>query len=479
MKRLPCSTVLTRCGHCCGFVVWLLVLLATAGCGSAAPPAQDDLGIPVVRLISPRKRTITRTVEQPSFVESYERSSVFPKMTAYIAKWNVDIGDKVKKGDVLAKLFVPELVEQFGTKKATVTLDEKRIKLANEALRVAQANVKAASARLAEARALLLQYQAEVNRWAVQVKRLKRETDRGILAPQILLETENQWKSSIAAQNAAEATIKKAEAELLSREAAQSEAEVAIEVATANLAVAQSEARRLEALVGYLVLPAPFDGVITVRNANTYDFVLPMTGEPSAMARSPQLSPGKEAAPIYVVDRTDIVRVFVDIPEYAANYVHVGTKASVLIRAFRDQPIDAAITRTSWALNVRSRTLRAEIDLPNTDSKILPGMYAYGNVLIECPGVWALPLTALDYSGDKTYYWSCVDGKAMRTEIRTGVSDDEWIEVANRQLLDSEGTNRWAPITGSEQVILGDLSILADGEPVQTTSAIAESAPSP
>ena len=91
------------------------------------------------------------------------------------------------------------------------------------------------------------------------------------------------------------------------------------------------------------------------------------------------------AAPIYVVDRTDVVRIFVDIPEQDANYVHIGTKATVLAKAYRDEPIPAEVTRTSWALNIKSRTLRAEIDLPNPGSQLLPGMYAYAKVIIERP----------------------------------------------------------------------------------------------
>ena len=74
--------------------------------------------------------------------------------------------------------------------------------------------------------------------------------------------------------------------------------------------------------MGYLTLTAPFDGVIVARNANTFDFVLPSTGDPTADAAFPYLSPGGSAAPIYVVDRTDMVRIFVDIPEQDANYVH-------------------------------------------------------------------------------------------------------------------------------------------------------------
>ena len=110
---------------------------------------------PTVRLIQPQVRTIVRVVGQPSFTQSYERSSVYPKMNAYIKKWIVDIGDRVKKGDALATLFVPELVEDHGTKKATVVLDQERIALANAVVEVAQADVEAAVARLEEARAEL------------------------------------------------------------------------------------------------------------------------------------------------------------------------------------------------------------------------------------------------------------------------------------------------------------------------------------
>ena len=103
----------------------------------------------------------------------------------------------------------------------------------------------------------------------------------------------------------------------------------------------------------------------------------------------------------------------------------------MLAQAYRDEEIPATVTRTAWALNVKSRTLRAEIDLTNTDSQLLPGMYAYGKVTIDRPGVRAVPVDALVYSGDQTFCWHYENGHAVRTEIETGVSDGEWIEVTN------------------------------------------------
>jgi multidrug efflux pump subunit AcrA (membrane-fusion protein) len=433
---------------------------------------------PSVRLTQPQIRTIVRAVGQPSFTQSYERSSVYPKMNAYILNWNVDIGDKVKKGDVLANLFVPELVEDHGTKKATVVLARERIALANAVVEVAKANVEAAEARLEEAQAEFASYRSEAERWGSELKRLDGELKRGVVNPQDVLQTTNRWKACVASRDMAAATVRKADAELLSRRAALSTARIDVSVAEANLKVALSEERRLQAWVDYLVLPAPFDGVIVARNANTFDFVLPTTGDPSAYRRAPYLSPSGVAAPIYVVDRIDIIRVYVDIPEQYADHVHIGSKASVLVRAYRDEPIPCTVTRTSWALNIQSRTLRAEIDLPNPRSQLLPGMYAYANVIIERPGVRAVPEAALMHQGDKTvlrvgektFCWIYEDGRAKRIELETGISDGKWIEATNRRVARSgaasTGNEPWTPIDVKEQVILGDLSILADGSPV-------------
>jgi len=460
----------------------LVAVLAAPGCAKPKIDVKSVSDPPVVRLVQPQIRTITRVVGQPSFVEAYERTSIYPKLTGYIEKWNVDIGDKVKKGDVLATLFVPEVREDWQTKKDTVKLDEERVDLALKSLEVAAADVQAAEARLLETQKILARYQAQADRWDVEVKRLKREVDKGVVDPQVLLESTNQWKESIAARDAADASILKAKADLLAKKAALAEAKVDVEVAKARVTVAKSDAKRLEAWVGYLTLTAPFNGVITARNANTFDFVLPATGDPTADRRAPYLSPSSQAAPIYVVDRTDIVRIFVDIPEGDANYVHgekdgdandhpMGTKAAVLIQAYRDEWIPAVVTRTAWALNVKSRTLRAEVDLPNAGSKILPGMYAYGKVIIERPNVRAVPTSTLVKNAEKTFYWTYKDGKALPTEVRTGVSDGEWTEVTSRQLPPtSSGGDPWTPIDGSEQVIVGDLSILTPGSPVRVAA---------
>ncbi|HQU41312.1 MAG TPA: efflux RND transporter periplasmic adaptor subunit [Pirellulales bacterium] len=522
-----------RAARALGPALGLLAALAAPGCGHQHKAEVKSVSDPpAVQVMRPETRDIVRIVGQPSFVEAYERTSIYPKLTAYIQKWNVDIGDKVTRDQVLADLFVPEIVEDWKQKGATVEYDKKRVKLAEKTLLVAKADVEVAMALVKAAKATWAQYTSEAVRWESEVKRLRAEVGRGVVDPQVLLESENRLRGCVAARQAAEADIVKAESDLQSKRATVGQDEVAVRVAQADVEVADSDYKRLGAWADcgpgqkpYIKLYSPFNGVIVARNANTWDFVLPATGDPSADEHAPYQSPSGQGSPIYVVDRTDVVRIFVDIPEHDANFVDVGSKASVLIKAFREQPILGTVTRTSWALNVNSRTLRAEIDLPNTgspipddlpqvvrdaltrvklpdtDSQILPGMYAYGKVIIERPKVRALPVAALAYAGEKTFCWIHENGKAVRIEVQTGVKDGKgkWVEVINRRRRTAAETGihnasfnapaevtqnqrpamhddaDWLPFDGSEQVILGDLSVLTDGEPVHVVAGSGES----
>ena len=98
MRRVFSATLLDRAAACCLPVLWLMTSLAAPGCRhESAIEFTSNTKPPTMRLIQPRVRNIVRVVGQPSFIESYERTSIYPKPTAYIGKWVVDIGDKVKK----------------------------------------------------------------------------------------------------------------------------------------------------------------------------------------------------------------------------------------------------------------------------------------------------------------------------------------------------------------------------------------------
>ena len=298
-----------------------------------------------------------------------------------------------------------------------------------------------------------------------------RSTRRG--RRRILEESTNQLKSSIAARDFAKATIKRADAELLSKRAALAKAEVDVKVAEADLKVAESEERRLKAWVGYLTLTAPYDGVITARNANTFDFVLPATGDPSANYRSPRLSPGGVAAPIYVVDRTDIVRIFVDVPEQDANYIHVGTKATVLAKGYRDEPIPAdghahllGAEHEEPHAPRRDRPAQPRQPAPARDVRLRQGDHRAARRAGPA-GVGAdLRRATRPTAGPTRTGARC--GPRSRRASATASGSRSPIAWSRRR---TRRGRPWVPIDGKEQVIMGDQSLLADGEPVQIAPA--------
>ncbi|MFO0880036.1 MAG: efflux RND transporter periplasmic adaptor subunit [Gemmataceae bacterium] len=458
MSRLACFCLLA-------FLVGLL------GCGrKEAGEGVTVSDKPVVRVVTPSKRTIVRLVGQPSFTEAFEQTAIYPKMTGYLEKWNVDIGDMVKPGTLLATIFVPELVEEQKLKKAQHELDQEIVKQSEKLVRVAQDNLKAATAQVKESQANVGKYKAAVDRWDSEVRRLTGLSDSGVVDSQVLLESRRQLKSNQASMTAAQANVETSQAQQLGSQASLEKSQQDVKVAQARVAVSKADVDRLGALVGYLKLTAPYAGVVISRNANTGDFVLPATGDPSAPNRSSDQS-STRAAPIFVIARLDKVRIFVDVPEADAVYIHSdvdraanpsgppATPASVRIRALSDRVFQATVTRSSWALNNRTRTLRAEVDLPNTEGLLRPGMYAIGELRIERPNVLAVPASTVAELGDEVVCFRLVEGKAVRTPVRVGPSDGSWVELLDWR--DKDGT--WQPFTGKEQILDADISELNDG----------------
>jgi multidrug efflux pump subunit AcrA (membrane-fusion protein) len=450
--------------------IWLtLLLLPGLACGCSKPdpaPASPISLDPAVKIMHAQLRNVARTVEQPGVIGAYERTALYAKVSGFVQKWNVDIGDRVKKGATLVELTAPELVEQHRQMQAQVELDRAMVDQSEKQHVVAQRNVTAATELVAQARADVHRYEADVERWDSEVKRLTTLVGERVVDQQVLDETRRQLKSSQAALEAARVAVRGRDAQRLAAEATQERSKVDISAAEARVLVAMAEERRLAALVDYLTITAPYDGIVIARNVNAGDFVTPAAGDPTQGAFSIGVSPSR-ATPLYVLHRLDPVLFIVGVPEADAAYVGPGSGARVRVPALANHEFAARVTRTSQALNATSRTLQAQIDLPNPKGKFVPGMYAYGSVFIERPNVRALPVAAVTQIGNQTYCYLAVDGKAVRTPVQTGVSDGSWVEVTGklvRSAGSSEGT--WEAFDGTEAVIDGDLSEISDGQPV-------------
>jgi len=438
----------------------LLPLFLAVGCGSKEVPAKPVQVEPHVRLVKVERRDISHTVGQPGFIYPYEQTAIYPKVPGFVEKWHVDIGDRIEKDQEIALLFVPELDAELEQKKAQVALDNAQVRVAGQLVDVAVQNEVAAGAHVEEFKANIGKFDAEVDRWESEVKRLTGLTgDGGVINQQIFEEARKSFKSTKAARDAAKAAANASAADQLARKADIEKARADLEAARAKVVFSQADEKRVAALLNYTHMTAPYNGVVVVRNANTWDYVQPGTGDQSMANITPGQSSGR--LPVYIVARTDLVRVYVDVPEMDANSVTKGTKARVRIQALGDEEMATTVTRTSWSLRPESRSLRAEIDLPNPDARLLPGMYAYGRVEIDRKNVRAVPFAAIVEIGNQNCCYVYENGKAVQMSVQMGINDGEWVEVAKKRVK-----GQWTAFTGDEEIILGDLTELSDGQSV-------------
>ena len=146
-----------------GSVLGLMLLAAvTSGCRNEQAEAKPSAsGGPVVHVVKPELRTIDYAVDQPGFVEAFEQTAIYSKVSGFIEKFYVDIGDQVKKGELLVEIFVPELDEDHQQKAAQVELDEKLVDQAEQLVVVAESNVQTADRPAGRGQANVGKYEAE------------------------------------------------------------------------------------------------------------------------------------------------------------------------------------------------------------------------------------------------------------------------------------------------------------------------------
>lgn len=435
------------------------ILLATAAGCEPAPESKGGQAVsPVTRVetVHPERHTIRRSVSEPGELQAFETAAIHARIPGYVRSWTVNIGDRVRKGQVIAELSVPELEADVQQKKAAVDQAIAKHKLAGAAVKVAEANVAGAQARLTEVRAGTRRAEADVVRWEAEFQRVGQLFKDRAQTGSLLDETRNKLHSAEATRDEVTAQIASAEVAVIQARAALEQAHSDVGASAAAIEVARAEARHAEALLGFARIEAPFDGIIIQRNVDTGDLT----------------QPGADQRPLFIVARSDVVTIWVAIPEIFAPAVNPGDRAEVKLQAIPGQIIEGKVTRISWALDPKVRTLRAEIDIPNPEAKLQPGLYANATIIAEeHPDVLTLPIPAVVSEQGKDYCVVVVDGKAVHRPIRIGISDGTRTEVVSG-------------IVGGEAIVKANAASLADGQPVQaiepaSPSLAPASAPSP
>jgi multidrug efflux pump subunit AcrA (membrane-fusion protein) len=450
-----------------GHIVRLASFLAplVLGCSPSPaplPPVDEEKTLPSVAVVRPERAAIQHEVAQPGAIESFEETQVFAKVSGYVRKWNVDRGDRVRKGQVLAELWVPELEEELKQKEALIEQAEAQLGQAREAEKAAQSAHKSAVAQVEVAQAGRESLQARLERTQRQYERLQR-VGSNVLDREQVEEARLGYETARAGVAEANARIRAAQAARDEARAQWNKATSDVRAAEASRKVAQKNRDYVKAQVQYTRLPAPYNGVVTQRGVNTGDFVRAATA-------------GTDR-PLYTVRRTDRMRVVVDVPESDAGWVDRGTAALLRVPKLPGQAFTGEVARISWALDSSTRTLRAEIDLPNADGRLRPGMYVHATLSARATDVLTLPRSAVLTEGEVTrgyrsYCYQVEDGKAGRLEVQIGSADDERIQVLKKRIPPASpgGAPRWVDFTGTEEVARDGLKGLSDGCPVTVVS---------
>ena len=296
LSLAPCLFALSGCSH-------------QASVASEAKVARIDRG----DIASPVQRTIHYVVEEPGRVEPFEQTPIYAKIPGYVRTVSVDIGDRVKRGDLLVELNVPEVVEAHHAKEALVTQARLGVTQAERSVDVIQASLATAEANLEVTKAAREKTPAAFKRWESECQRMEQLTRDKVVDAQSRDEVRNQCRSAEAADKEAAARIHGAEAALVEARARLAKAKADFAAARNQLLVSQAEERESLAHLGYSRLVAPFDGVIADRQVHTGHFLNAANGSTTGQ-------------PLLVVVRTDKVRVFAEVPE--ADAVRVAGRRS-------------------------------------------------------------------------------------------------------------------------------------------------------
>jgi HlyD family secretion protein len=404
----------------------------------------------------PRRATLHRSIEQPGQIEAFERTGLYSKIPGFVERYHLDIGDRVRKGQLLAELWVPEVVEDLHQKEATVIEDEALIVQAQEMLRVAEAKITQSDATLRWSEAS--QHKAEATKawWKLEHKRVSTLLGRRASPQEEMEQTDEKFKTADAAVAESVAGVSLAKAALVESKAQRDKSAADVRVAEARLRVARADRDRAAAILGYARIEAPYNGVLTRRGVDTGTYVQPPAGNSTV------------AAPLFEIARTDLVRIFVDVPEADAPLVKDGGPARVLVQALGDRDFPGRVTRSSWLLDDRTRTLRTEVDLPNTDGILRPGMYATARIPVSRPETLTLPTSSVFLQDDQAWVVRLVANKAVRTPVRLGLRDRQRVEVLRKQRhsVDQGIAAEWEDFTDTDLVVRDNPSTFADGQEI-------------
>jgi membrane fusion protein, multidrug efflux system len=347
------------------FAVTVIVgsIVAVAACGSnaegppsanATPPAPDTRTVAIAPVVS---KSFERTLSLPGDLTAFQDVSVHARVQGFIQSIPVDRGSTVGHGALLARIEAPELRAQLSE---------------------AQAKVQTAAAQLAEAQATLTGERSTYARLQQAAK-----------------------TPGVVAGNDVEVAQQRAEA-----------AAARVDAATRNVEAARQAAKSVQDIESYLDITAPFDGVVTERNAHVGSLVGPNT------------------APIVRMQQISRLRLTAAVPEAYTAGVRAGQPIDFTVATFPGETFNANLARLAHALDPKTRTMAIELDVPNATGRLAPGMFASLRWPARRDGASLfVPRTAVVTTTERTFVIRVTGEKAEWVDVKRGAAMDDSVEV--------------------------------------------------
>jgi RND family efflux transporter MFP subunit len=381
----------------------LPVIAGLVACNSKARISETSAAeVPAAAVVAVSRGSIAHILNLAGQFQPYQVVDVHAKVSGYIKHIYVDIGDKVHTGETLAILEVPEL----------------------------NAQLKGSVSEFARSK-------DEITRAQHEVARAESEHS-AVHADYLRLMKASEAQPGLIAQQ----ELDNAQSKDLSTEAQIDAAKAALSAAKQGADAADANRERVQDLNDYTHVTAPLNGVIIMRYADTGALIQAGT------------SSDTQSMPVVRLSQSDLLRLRVPVPEDAVRYVHVGQNMQVRVDAV-GRSLTGMVVRFTRNVSLETRTMETEIDVPNKDLSLTPGMYANTELdLDHRDNVLTIPVQALVKDGSKqTVLVLDSQNRVQQRTIQTGIQGSELVELTG-------GLNE------GERVIVGGQSKYQVGEQV-------------
>jgi RND family efflux transporter MFP subunit len=388
-----------------GFTALVLFSASCSRTAKVEAEAGKSSDVPTVAVAQAAIEDLSHDLTLTAEFRPYQEVDLMAKVAGYVKSISVDVGDRVKQGQVLAILEIPEMAD-----------DRAR----------AQAGVDRS--------------QAEVTRAKDQLQQAQSSHDIAHLS-YTRLDSVSKQKPGLVAQQ----EIDDAHGKDLVAEAQVSAAKSNMAAAEEQVHVNEAELQRIKTMFDYTRVTAPFSGVITKRYADTGSMIQAGTASSS------------QAMPLVRLSENSLLRLILPVPESAVPTVHIGQQVEVRVPTM-NRSFPGLVKRFSDKVTMATRTMDTEVDVPNADLLLIPGMYAEVHLTLDRRNrVLTIPVAAIDLGGDASSAQVAVITSDNRVELR---KVQLGLETANKVEVKSG-------LKEGDMVVIGNRSGLRPGEEVR------------